>query len=198
VEKPSSDAVHKSLINAGVCVLEREVLDIIPKGREVSIEREVFPELLDMGKPRAYVSSAYWRDIGTPRSYLAAYHDVLSGAIGRSGSEFLYMDVFHPTGMSKDATLLPPFFIAEGCQVEAGVTLEGRTSLGKGCLIEQGALVEGSVLFKGVRVGKGAIVRNSIVGPGAEVCGDSVCAVCRCSARGAWWRKRTSWTKECG
>src|SRR5918997_1854908 len=68
VEKPGSDEVHTSLINAGVYVLEREVLNMIPEGREVSIEREVFPELQAMGKLRAYISSAYWRDIGTPRS----------------------------------------------------------------------------------------------------------------------------------
>jgi mannose-1-phosphate guanylyltransferase len=127
-----------------------------------------------MGKVRAYVSSAYWRDIGTPRSYLAASHDVLSGAVGRNGSEFRYMDVHHTVGISRGATLLPPISIAEGCEVGAGVTVGGRTSLGKGCLVEEGAMVEGSVLFGGVRVGKGAIVRNSIVGPGATVCEGSI------------------------
>jgi mannose-1-phosphate guanylyltransferase len=182
VEKPGSDAVHTSMINAGVYVLEREVLDMIPKGREVSIEREVFPELLAMGNVRAYVSSAYWRDIGTPRSYLAASHDVLSSAIGRSGSEFRYVDVHHTVGITKDVTLLPLVSIAEGYQVEAGVTIGGRTSLGSGRYIEEEAMVKGSVHFEGVRVGKGAIVRNSIIGPGAEVCEDSMCAVCRCSA----------------
>jgi NDP-sugar pyrophosphorylase family protein len=102
-----------------------------------------------MGKVRAYVSSAYWRDIGTPRSYLVASHDVLSSAIGRSGSEFRYIDVHHTVGISTDVTLLPPVSIAEGYQVEAGVTIGGRTSLGSGRYIEEGAMVEGSVHFEG-------------------------------------------------
>jgi mannose-1-phosphate guanylyltransferase len=58
VEKPGSEEVHTSLINAGIYVLEREVLHMIPKGQEVSMEREVFPELQAMGKLRAYASSA--------------------------------------------------------------------------------------------------------------------------------------------
>jgi mannose-1-phosphate guanylyltransferase len=173
VEKPGSDEVHTSLINAGVYVLEREVLNMIPRGREVSIEREIFPELQAMGKLRAYVSSAYWRDIGTPRNYLAASHDVLSGAIGR-GREFRYTSIHQSASISKDVMLLPPVSIAEECEVGAGATVGGRTSLGKGCLIEEGAMVEGSVLFEGVRVGEGAIVRNSIVGPGAAICEGSI------------------------
>ena len=124
VEKPGSEEVHTSLINAGIYVLEREVLHMIPKDQEVSIEREVFPELQAMGKLRAYVSSAYWRDIGTPRSYLAASHDVLSGAIGRS-PEFRYMSVDQTVDVSKDVTLLPPVSIAEGCEVGSGATIGG-------------------------------------------------------------------------
>lgn len=173
VEKPGSDGAHASMINAGVYVLEREVLNMIPKGREVSIEREVFPELQAMGKLRAYVSSAYWRDIGTPRSYLAASHDVLSGAVGR-GKDFQYANIHPSASISKGVTLLPPIAIAEGCEVEVSATVGGRASLGRGCLIGEGATVEGSVLFEGVRVGEGTIVRNSIIGPGAVIQSDCV------------------------
>ena len=173
VEKPGSDEVYTSLINAGIYVLERDVLNMIPKGREVSIEREIFPELRAAGRLRAYVSSSYWRDIGTPRSYLAASHDVLSGAIGRD-PQFQYASVDPTVDIPEDVTVLPPVSIAEGCEIGAGATIGGRTSLSTECSIEEGAMVEGSVLFEGVRVGKGAIVRNSIVGPGAEVCGGSI------------------------
>ena len=49
VEKPGSDEVRTSLINAGIYVFERQVLNMIPKGQEVSIEREIFPQLQAMG-----------------------------------------------------------------------------------------------------------------------------------------------------
>ncbi len=182
VEKPGSDGAHTSMINAGIYVLEREVLNMIPKGREVSIEREVFPELQAMGKLQAYISSAYWRDIGTPRSYLAASHDVLSGAVGR-GEDFQYANIHPSASISKDVTLLPPIAIAQGCEVEAGATVGGRASLGRECLLGEGATVEGSVLFEGVRIGEGTIVRNSIIGPGAVI--QSNCVVRGCSVLGA-------------
>jgi mannose-1-phosphate guanylyltransferase len=173
VEKPAVDEVRTSLINAGIYVLERKVLNMIPEGREVSIEREIFPELQAMGKLRAYVSSAYWRDIGTPHSYLAASHVVLSGAVGREG-DFQYASIHPSTSISDDVTLLPPVCVAEDCRLEGNATVGSRTSLGRGCVLAEGATVEGSILFDRVRVGEGTIVRNSIVGPGAVVCGDCV------------------------
>jgi mannose-1-phosphate guanylyltransferase len=173
VEKPGVDEVSTSLINAGIYVLEREVLNIIPEGREVSIEREVFPELQAMGRLSAYVSSTYWRDIGTPRSYVAASHDVLSGAIGRTNG-FEYASIHESALVPHDVTLLPPIFVAEGCEIGAGATVGGRTCMNKGCSIGEGAMVEGSILFEGASVGEGAIVRNSILGPGATLEGNAI------------------------
>lgn len=168
VEKPGDEGAHSSLINAGIYVLEPEVLSMIPEGREASIEREVFPQLQAMGKLGAYVSSAYWKDIGTPKSYLAACHDVLSGTVGR-GADFRYTNVSPTANISKSVTLLPPIEIGDGCEVGTGATIGGRTSLGRGCEVGEGATVEGSVLFDGARIGEGAIVRNSIVGPDVVV-----------------------------
>jgi mannose-1-phosphate guanylyltransferase len=173
IEKPGKDEVHTSLINAGIYVLGRRVLNMIPKGREVSIEREIFPQLQSMGQLSAYVSSAYWRDIGTPRSYITASHDVLSGTVGR-GNGFEYLGIDHSANISKDVSLLPPVCIAEDCAIEAGATIGGRTSLGKGCYVREGALVEGSILFEGAWIDDGVVVRNSIVGPEAEVHRDCI------------------------
>jgi len=168
VEKPASDEVHTSLINAGIYVLERQVLNMIPEGQEVSIEREIFPQLQAMGRLSAFVSSAYWRDIGTPRSYLAASNDVLSGAVGR-GDFFKQLSLDQSVNLSKDVSLLPPVSIGGRCEIGAGATIGGRSSLGEGCFVAEGAIVEGSILFDGVQVGEGTIIRNSIVGPGAIV-----------------------------
>jgi mannose-1-phosphate guanylyltransferase len=182
VEKPGSDEVRTSLINAGIYVLERQLLNMIPKGEEVSIEREIFPQLQAMGRLSAFVSSAYWRDIGTPRSYLAASNDVLAGAVGR-GDSFRHLSVDRTVSLSKDVSLLPPVSIAGGCEIEAGATIGGRTSLGEGCFVGEGAMVEGSILFEGVRVAEGAIVRHSIIGPGAVV--EANCVVRGLSVLGA-------------
>jgi mannose-1-phosphate guanylyltransferase len=168
VEKPGSDEVRTSLINAGIYVLERRVLNMIPEGKEVSIEREIFPQLQAMGKLRAFVSSAYWRDIGTPRSYLAASNDVLAGAVHRDDS-FQHSNIDQSVSLAKNASLLPPVYIGENCEIEAGATIGGRACLGNGCLVGEGAMIEGSILFDGAQIGEDTIVRNSIVGPGAVI-----------------------------
>src|SRR3954453_7859858 len=128
LEKPAADEVTTNLVNAGVYVLEPEVLDMIPAGREVSIEREIFPHLQAEGRLRAYVSSSYWRDIGTPRSYLAASHDALSGAL-RAGEDFDYLEVDCSTVTAKGVKLLPPISVDAGCVLGHGATVGGRTSL---------------------------------------------------------------------
>jgi mannose-1-phosphate guanylyltransferase len=168
IEKPAADEITTNLVNAGIYVLEPEVLSMIPEGQEVSIEREVFPHLQAEGRLRAYVSSSYWRDIGTPRSYLAASQDVLSGAVGaREG--FDYFEVDPSTSMGKGVTVLPPVSIAAGCVLGDGATIGGRTSLGRDCKVGAGALVEGSILFDGAEIEPGAMVRGSVIGPRARV-----------------------------
>jgi mannose-1-phosphate guanylyltransferase len=168
IEKPAADDVTTNLVNAGVYVLEPEVLGMIPAGREVSIEREVFPELQESGRMRAHITSSYWRDIGTPRSYLAASHDVLSGAVGlRDGFE--YLDIHPSTACGKNVRLLPPVSIDEGCTISNLATIGGRSSLGRNCVVGEGAIVEGSILLEGAEVEAGAVVRGSVVGPNARV-----------------------------
>lgn len=169
LEKPAADEVTTNLVNAGIYVLEPEVLCNIPEGQEVSIEREVFPGLQARGKLRAHVSSSYWRDIGTPRSYLAASHDVLSGAVGAAGEGFEYLDVDPSTRRGKNVKLLPPVSVAAGCEIGHSASIGGRSSLGLGCRVGEGAVVEGSILLDGAEIEPGAVVRGSIIGPGARV-----------------------------
>src|SRR5919206_1107241 len=146
IEKPAADEVTTSLVNAGIYVLEAEVLEMIPRGQEVSIEREIFPELQAMGRLQAYISSSYWRDIGTPRSYLAASHDVLSGAVGIH-DDFEFLDVDASVQVGKNVRILPPVSVAAGCEIGHQATIGGRSELGRGCLVGEGAVVEGSILL---------------------------------------------------
>ena len=78
VEKPSPDAIDTNLISAGAYVLEKEVVDLIEPDRNVSIEREIWPQLVGEGL-YAYPHEAYWLDIGTPERYLQATFDILEG-----------------------------------------------------------------------------------------------------------------------
>ena len=89
VEKPAPGESTSDLVNAGAYVLEPSVLDSIPEGRAVSIEREIFPALVGHGLA-ALELEGYWSDVGTPESYLAAHIQLLEHGLGggpaRTGS----------------------------------------------------------------------------------------------------------------
>ena len=81
VEKPGPEQIDTDLINAGAYVLERELLDEMgPAGSNISMEREVFPELIGNGL-FGYEADGYWLDIGTPERYLQGTYDILEGNV---------------------------------------------------------------------------------------------------------------------
>ena len=80
VEKPSADQIDTRLISAGAYVLERRVLDLIEPDRNVSIEREIWPQLVGDGL-YGFAADAYWLDIGTPERYLQGTFDILEGNV---------------------------------------------------------------------------------------------------------------------
>lgn len=60
-------AMRTDAISGGVYVLDPRVLEFIPEGRPVSIETEVFPNLLNRGLVlRAYRYEGFFGDVGTP------------------------------------------------------------------------------------------------------------------------------------
>jgi mannose-1-phosphate guanylyltransferase len=138
-------------VNAGAYYLERSVLELIPPGREVSIEREVFPRLVGDGLA-AQRLEGYWMDIGTPERYLQATWDILEGRV--------------ETEVRPSA---PGLLIAPGAEIDAGATVGPRIVASPGCVIAAGAEVRDSVLLEGCVVGEGARVSGSVLAPGARV-----------------------------
>jgi mannose-1-phosphate guanylyltransferase len=141
-------------INAGVYVFRRSVLESIPPGRPVSVERETFPQLLESGATVCgHVDTGYWRDLGTPRDFIEGSADLVRG-IAPTGA------LPGPVGQ---ALVLPDAIIARDA------ILTGGSTIGVGCEIGAGAVIDGSVLFDGARVAAGACVVGSVVGAGASV-----------------------------
>jgi len=138
-------------VNAGMYVLERSVLDLIPPGENVSIERDVFPRLVGDGL-HGLLLDGYWVDIGTPERYLQASWDILEGRV-RTRVE--------PTA--------PGVLVAAGAEVAEGAAVGPRAVLAPGCRVGAGAEVRDSVLLDGCEVGEGARVVGSILSPGANV-----------------------------
>jgi mannose-1-phosphate guanylyltransferase len=141
-------------INAGCYVFNRDVIDRIPTGREVSVEREVFPALLSDGlKVCGYVDATYWRDMGTPEDFVRGSADLVRGIApspalrGHRGEELVH----------------------EGASVGPGALIIGGSVVGRGAEIGPGARLDGAVIFDGARVEAGAVIERSIIGFGARI-----------------------------
>jgi mannose-1-phosphate guanylyltransferase len=140
VEKPAPGTEPSRMINAGTYVFEPDVLDVIPSGRKVSVERETFPILVERGTLFAMATDDYWIDTGRPETYLKANLDVLDGR-----------------RMSMRVGMVAP-----GADVDPGAEIL-HSLVSSGSRIERGARVEDSVILPGAHVSHGANVRSSLV-----------------------------------
>jgi len=177
LEKPG-EWQGTALINAGVYVLEHEVLEMIPRGRLFSIERGVFPRLAQAGSLYGYVDRGYWRDIGTPESYLQAHFDILERTVTTAVADMLgeqYLYVAPSADIDARARLVPPCFIGERARVEAGARVGPLAVLGAGAVVAEGATILESVIQAGVVIGAHAqversiVVRDSSIGAGTQL-----------------------------
>jgi mannose-1-phosphate guanylyltransferase len=171
IEKPQPGTAPTNLINAGCYVLEPAVLDLIPAGRRVSIERETFPTLVADGRLFAFESDSYWLDTGTPTNYLEASLDVLGGkrtSASLPAAPEVEPGVFLHADATIEGDLTGVAFVGHGSRIGAGAFVKDSV-VSSGAVVEEGARVEGSMVMAGARIGRGAVVTCSIVGPGAAV-----------------------------
>jgi mannose-1-phosphate guanylyltransferase len=155
LEKPQTvEEIVTDQINAGAYVFTRALLDAIPAGRPVSVERETFPGLLAAGAHlHGMVDSTYWLDLGTPEAFVRGSADLV---LGRAPSPAV-------PGRRGERLVLPGAQVAEDAKLFAG------TSVAAGAVIGSGALVEGSTVLAGARIADDAVVRDSLIGAGATV-----------------------------
>ncbi|HEX2040396.1 MAG TPA: NDP-sugar synthase [Acidimicrobiales bacterium] len=173
IEKPPRHEAPTNLINAGTYVLEPDVLERIPAGRRVSIERETFPALVAERSLYALGSDAYWIDAGTPAKFLEANLDLLTGRRGASallpGARQVSAGVWHVgAGPVVDGDVLPHALVGDAAFVASGAQVIDSV-VGAGARVGEGAVVRDSVLLPGSAVASGAVVEGSIVGEGAAV-----------------------------
>lgn len=159
IEKPAPGEAPTNLINAGAYILEASVLDRIPGGRPVSIEREVFPVMAAEGRLFAFADTGYWLDTGTPEQFVQGNLDfVARGGPPVPGAVELGVGVW-----------------SLGAEVRGEV--RGPALLGHGVVVGAGAVVDGAVLGAGVVVGEGATVARTValdravIGPRANLDG---------------------------
>lgn len=152
IEKSADPVTNR--INAGCYVFARHVIDEIPAGRPVSVERETFPGLLEAGAVvLGYVESSYWLDVGTPAAFVKGSADVVRGILVSPALP----------GSPADSLVDAEAAVAGSARVCDG------SVVGAGSTIERDALVSGSVVAPGVHVGADSVVLRSVLGAGASI-----------------------------
>ena len=144
VEKPPLGTAPSNMINAGTYVFEPSMIDRVPAGSRMSVERAVFPVVAAERRLFALCTDDYWIDTGRPELYRQANLDAVSGR----------RRTVHEPAFGRDVRV-------EG-EVEHSV-------LGPCVRVSAGAEVRSSVLMAGVHVGDGAVVVDSVLGPDALV-----------------------------
>ncbi len=168
VEKPGWEEVTTNMINAGIYIVEPQVLGHIPPQTPSSFERNIFPQLLKMGKPiLGYISDNYWIDIGTPEKYIKVQHDLLEG---KAPSLFHYWGKVNKSGKVRSkSTIHPsaeiegPVLIGENCVIAKGARVKGPAVLGQRCQVAREASIEGAILWHDSRVGKKVTLSNCVL-----------------------------------
>jgi mannose-1-phosphate guanylyltransferase len=167
-------------INAGVYALNFAVVQMIPNGRPVSLEREVFPRLASQGKMRGWKHTGFWYDIGKIPDYIIANRQLLQRAEFRETTNakpsMLRGKIREPSYVGVGCTIddsveLGPYTILServnvksGAEVSETIVFE-QTTLGEDCTIEDSLIGEGVTVGKEARIGKGSIVAGQVIVP---------------------------------
>jgi mannose-1-phosphate guanylyltransferase len=129
-------------INAGCYIFNPAIIDQIPLGKVVSVERETFPGLVASGRPvYGYKEQSYWLDVGTPAALFKGSRDLIAG----------------------DFQAMP------GTTIAPDATIIGGTSIGTGCAIASGATLDDCIVGDGVTIGAGAHLSHCFIAHGTEI-----------------------------
>ena len=173
LEKPAWGQVFSDTVNTGIYLLEPSVMGEIPAEGEYDFSKELFPKLLEAGRPMyGYVTDDYWEDIGTLEQFASAQRDVLDGKVkdvrppGTRLRENIY--VGRRAQVAEDE-LKGPVVIGENARIDAGAKIGPYSVIADNVVVSAGASVERSVVAEGTYIGEGAELKDTLVGRNSYV-----------------------------
>ena len=172
IEKPAKGRAPTNLINAGIYVLNPEIFSYIPKGKHVSMEREIFPKLVKEGKLYGHQINGLWMDIGKPEEYLQANKTVLDTLAEPRKNKFQQK---HPLAIDKGAnvganSVIGPYAII-GKNVAVGENVQIKeTVILPEAVIDDSTSITGTIIGEGAKIGKNVkIGKGCIIGDHAKI-----------------------------
>lgn len=181
-EKPKPGEEKSNFINAGIYVFEPDVLDYIPGGKPVSVEKDTFPLLLKKGvRIAVYRGNSYWIDIGTPKKYMQAHKDIFDGRCSVRENNFASSKIYGAVGadIHPSAKISGPVWLGKNVHIGANACIGPNVVIGDGFQGGRGCVIRNSVIWDGVSTGSGVGIDHSVVtsdcrlGSGVQ-CSDTV------------------------
>ncbi|MCB1002629.1 MAG: mannose-1-phosphate guanyltransferase [Acidimicrobiales bacterium] len=173
LEKPTWGQVFSDTINTGIFVLEPEIFDFIEPGRPVDFSSEVFPALLDEGRPLfGAVAEGYWEDVGTLEAYLRAHKDALDARVALDIPGFRMSEgvwVGEGVELHPEAVVEGPAVIGENCRVEAGARLGEYTVLGNNVKVREQVQLQRTVVHDNAYLGEQSRIGGTVIGRACDL-----------------------------
>ena len=173
LEKPSWGQVFSDTINTGIYVLEPEVLKHVPTDRPYDFSKELFPLLLEMGRPLyGMVCDGYWQDIGNLDQFRQANFDALDGQVDLAISGMrLRGNVWIGEGVEIDdlEDVEGPAFIGNYCRISPQASIGPYSVLSASVTLRERARTVRSVIDASTHVGRSALVEGAVVGRNCDI-----------------------------
>jgi mannose-1-phosphate guanylyltransferase / phosphomannomutase len=177
LEKPSWGEVISDTVNTGIYVIDPSVLDLIEPGVPTDWSKDIFPKLLEAGRPLyGYVAGGYWTDVGDIGEYMRASADILQNRVytedtGHRAGEVLMGENVQ---IAPDAQIYGPVFLGDEVKIKSGVVIHGPTVIRDYTVVDNRAHIDRSIIWRNTYIGEGAEVRGAIVGRQCSVKARSV------------------------
>lgn len=173
LEKPSWGQVFSDTINTGIYVLQPEVLRHVPEDRPYDFSKELFPLLLEMGRPiYGHVLDGYWQDIGNLEQFRQANFDALDGRVRLDipglqlrGNVWVNEEV----DIEEIEGVAGPAYIGANCRIADGASIGAYTVLSRGVTVREGSRVGRSVVDAGTYIGRSCVVEGAILGRSCDL-----------------------------
>jgi mannose-1-phosphate guanylyltransferase / phosphomannomutase len=173
LEKPSWGQVFSDTINTGIYVIEPEVLRHIPDDRPYDFSKELFPLLLEMGRPMyGYVMDGYWQDIGNLDQYRQANFDALDEKVRLNLPGIrLRGNIWIGDGVEIDDLdgVSGPAFLGNYCRISPEAVVDPYSVLGSSTTLRERARTARTVIDNGSHIGRSSIVEGAILGRNCDI-----------------------------
>jgi mannose-1-phosphate guanylyltransferase / phosphomannomutase len=173
LEKPSWGQVFSDTINTGIYVLEPEVLKHVPTDRPFDFSKELFPLLLEMGRPiYGCVLDGYWQDIGNLDQYRQANFDALDEKVRLEIPGIrIRGNVWLGEGVDLDDldAIEGPLYVGNYCRIGAGAHVGPHTVLATSVTVRERGRVVRSIVDASTYIGRSSSIEGAIIGRGCDL-----------------------------